>query len=88
MIDAYVSSGRDSVVGLATVYGPEAPGIEFRRRRDIPVCPDRPEVHPASFTMGTGPFPGGEGLKRCAGHTHLWFGAIIPPPLSACICMA
>jgi len=44
--------GRDSSVGIATRYGLEGPGVDFTSP------PDRPEAHPAAYTMGTGSFPG------------------------------
>ena len=37
--------GRDSSVGIATYYGPEDPGIEFRWRRNFP-HPSRPVLEP------------------------------------------
>jgi hypothetical protein len=45
----------DSIVGVATRYGLGDPGIESpgRARFPAPVQADR-EVHPASYTMGTG----------------------------------
>jgi len=51
--------GRDSSVGVATGYGLDGPGIEFRWGRDFssPVQ-SGPGVHPASCTVGTGSFPG------------------------------
>jgi hypothetical protein len=51
--------GQDSVVGIATRYGLDGPGIEFRWGRDFPY-PSRPALgaYPASCTMGL--FPGGE----------------------------
>ena len=47
-----------SVVGIATRYGLDGPGIECRweARFSAPVQTD-PGVHPASYTMGTGYFP-------------------------------
>jgi hypothetical protein len=36
---------RDSVVGLATRYGLDDPGIESRWRRDLRTRPDRPWGH-------------------------------------------
>ena len=51
--------GPGSVVGIATGYGLDGPGIESRRgaRFSAPVqtCPG---AHPASCTMGTESFPG------------------------------
>ena len=52
--------GRDSVVGIATCYGLDGPGIESRwggARFSAPVQTG-PEDHPASYTMDTGSFPG------------------------------
>jgi hypothetical protein len=52
-------SGPGSVVGIATGYGLDCPGIEFRwgARFPAPVYTG-PGAHPASCTMGTGSFPG------------------------------
>ena len=51
--------GSGSVVGIATCYGLDGPGIESRwgARFSSPVQTD-PGAHPASCTMGTGSFPG------------------------------
>jgi hypothetical protein len=51
--------GPGSVVGIATGYGLDCPGIESRWARNFssPVQTD-PGAHPASCTMGTGSFPG------------------------------
>ena len=50
---------RDSSVGKATRYGLDGPGIESRggARFSAPVQTG-PGAHPASYTMGTGSFPG------------------------------
>jgi len=55
-------SGPCSVVGIATSYGLDGPGIESRwgARFSAPVQTG-PGAHPASCTMGTGSFPGGKG---------------------------
>jgi len=55
----FVSSGPGSVVGIATAYGLDGPGIECRwgARFSTPVQTD-PEIRPASCVMGTGSFPG------------------------------
>jgi hypothetical protein len=45
------SVGRDSSVGIPTRYGLDG---ESRWGRDFP----QPGAHPASYTMGTGSFPG------------------------------
>jgi len=67
--------GRDSVVGIATRYGMNGPGIESRwgARFSAPVLTD-PGTHPASYTMGAGSFPGVKRPGRGVDH---------PPPCSA-----
>ena len=51
--------GPGSVVGIATGYGLDGPGIESQWgvRFSAPVQTG-PGAHPASCTMGTGSFPG------------------------------
>jgi len=51
--------GWDSLTGIATGYGLDGPGIESRlgARFSAPVQTGS-VTHPASFTMGTGSFPG------------------------------
>ena len=49
------SGVQDSSVGIATGYGLDGPGIEFRWGRDFPHL-SRPALGPG--TMGTGSFPG------------------------------
>jgi len=51
--------GRDSSVGTATRYGLDGPGIESRwgKRFSAPVQTGL-GANPASYTMGTGSFPG------------------------------
>jgi hypothetical protein len=67
--------GRDSVVGIATRYDLDGPGIESRwgARFSAPVQTG-PGACPASCTMGSGSFPG---VKRPGG------GVNHPPPSSA-----
>ena len=57
--------GRDSSVGIATRYGLDGPGIgcQWGARFSGPVQTG-PGAHPASYTMGTGSFPG---VKRPGG---------------------
>jgi len=51
--------GRDSSVGIATRYGLDGPGIESQWGRDFPHrVKTGPGARPASYTMGTGSFPG------------------------------
>jgi hypothetical protein len=64
--------GWDSAVGIATPYGLDGPGVESRWGEIFRTRPDLP--HPASYTMGTGSFPGGKAAGAWADH---------PPPSSA-----
>ena len=54
-----ISSEPGSVVGIATGYGLDGPGIEPRggARFSVPVQTG-PKAHTPSCTMGTGSFPG------------------------------
>jgi hypothetical protein len=61
----YIWVDRDSSVGIANRYGLDGPGIESRWG---------PGAHPASYTMGTGSFPGVKRPGRDVDH---------PPPSSA-----
>ena len=56
--DVETCCGPGSVVGIATGYGLDGPGIEFRWRArfSAPVQTD-PGAHPASCTVGTRSFP-------------------------------
>jgi hypothetical protein len=67
--------GRDSSVGIVTRYGPDGPGIESRRGATY-FAPFQAGLgsHPASYTMGTGSFPGVKRPGRGVDH---------PPPSSA-----
>jgi hypothetical protein len=67
--------GRDSVVGIATRYELDGPGIESRWGRwfSAPVQTGR-GAYPASCTMGTESFPGVKRPGRGVDH---------PPPSSA-----
>ena len=53
------SEGRHGVVGIATRYGKDGPGIEARWEASFstPVQTDT-GAQPASYTMDTGYFPG------------------------------
>jgi hypothetical protein len=66
----------DSVVGIATRYRLDFPGIESRwgTRFSAPLYLSAPGAYPASYTLGTGCFPG---LKRPG------LGVVLPPPSSA-----
>jgi len=58
--------GPGSVVGIATGYGVDGPGIESRWGRDFPPVQAGPGAHAASCTMVTGSLPGvksGRGVK-------------------------
>ena len=79
--------GRDSSVGIATRYGLDGPGIGSRwgARFSAPFqtgC----EVHPVSYTMGTGSFPGvkrpGRGVDHLAPRLKEEYSYTSTPPLS------
>ena len=54
-----LTRGRDSSVGIATRYGLDGPGIESRCGvRFSASVQTGPGAHPASYTVGTGSFPG------------------------------
>ena len=67
----YLSVGRESVVSLATCYRLDGPGIEFRWgvRFSAPVQTSH-GAHPASYTMGTGSFPGVKRPGRSIDHQY------------------
>jgi hypothetical protein len=60
---------QDSSVGIATCYGLDVPGIESQwgMRFSAPVQTG-PGAHSASYTMGTGSFPGVKQPGRGIGH--------------------
>jgi hypothetical protein len=62
-------SGRGSSVGIATGYGQDGPGIEFRwGARFFVHVQTGPGAHPAACTMGTGSFPWVKRPARGADH--------------------
>ena len=67
--------GRDSSVGIATGYGLDGPGIEYRWGRDFP-HPSRPSLRPTQPSMQWVP-----GL--CRGGKRPRRGVDHPPPSSA-----
>jgi hypothetical protein len=80
--------GPGSSVGIATDYGLDGPGI--KSQRDFPPIQTGPGAHPASFTMGTGSYPGvkcGWGVLLTTHHLlapRSWKSRAIPlPPLWA-----
>jgi hypothetical protein len=67
--------GRDSAVDIATHYGLDGPAIESRwGARFSPPVQTGLQAHPASYTTGTGSFPGVKLPGR---------GVDNPPPSSA-----
>ena len=73
--------GRDRVVGIATRYGLDGPGIDTRGGRHSVPVQTGPGAYPASCTMGTGSFPGVKRPGRvtnhpppskCRGHERVW----------------
>ena len=65
--------GRDIPVGIATCYGLDGPEIECRwGARFSSPAQTYPVVHPASYTKGTGSFPGVKRPGRGIDHSpHL-----------------
>jgi len=61
--------GRDRAVGIVTRYGLDGPVIESRlgAKYSAPVQTG-PGAHPATYTMGTGSFPGLKRPVRYVGH--------------------
>jgi len=79
------SPGRS--VGIATDYGLDGPGIESRWGWNFPPVQTGPGAHPASCTIGTGPFPGVNCGRSVLLTTHpllaprSWKSRAIPLPL-------
>jgi hypothetical protein len=66
----YINVGRDSVVGIATRYGLEGPGIESRWGRDFPHL-SRPALGPTQPpVIGYRVFPEGKGGRGVMLTTH------------------
>jgi hypothetical protein len=65
-----VGEGRDSVVRIATRYGPDGSGFESLGGEIFPIRPDRTRVHPASCTKGTGSLSRRESGLGVALKTH------------------
>jgi DNA-binding sugar fermentation-stimulating protein len=63
--------GRDSSVGIATRYRLDGPGIETRwEARFSATVQVGSGAHLASYTMGTGSFPGVKRPGRGVKHSH------------------
>jgi hypothetical protein len=66
------AGGRDSSVGIETVYELKGLGILSRcGGRFFAHVQTGPEAHPASCTMGTGSFPGVKRPSRGVDYPHL-----------------
>jgi len=61
-VKVQVSRGPGSVVGIATAYGLDGPGIEFRWGEIFRTSPDRPWGPPSLLYSGYRVFPGGKVL--------------------------
>jgi len=53
------------LVGIATDYGLDGPGIESQWGLDFPPVQTGPGTHPASCKMGAWSFPGVEAAEAC-----------------------
>ena len=60
--DVKTGSGPGSVVGIATAYGLDGPGIESRWDEIFRTSPDRPWDPPSLLYNGYRVFPGGKVL--------------------------
>ena len=64
-----VTRGPGCSVGIATTYGLDGPGIESRwGARFSATVQTVPGAYPASYTMGTGSFPGVKRSERGVDH--------------------
>jgi len=64
VLSTEVVCGPASVIGIATGYGLDGPGIESRWERDFRTCPDRPWGPPSLLYNGYRVFPGGKERPR------------------------
>jgi hypothetical protein len=65
-----INRGAGSSVGVATGYGLDGPGIEYRGDEIFRTCSDRPWGPPSLLYTGYRVFPGGKlGLVRAADHS-------------------
>jgi hypothetical protein len=64
------SKSYHSAVSIATRYGLEGPGIESRWCKIFRTLQTDPGVHPTSYTMGTGSFPGVRRPWHGVDHPH------------------
>ena len=60
--ESSMMSGPGSVVGIATAYGLDGPGIESRWGEIFCICPDWPWGQPSLLYNGYRVFPGGKVL--------------------------
>jgi hypothetical protein len=67
---SFSSGSRDSVVGIATCYGLEGPGIESRWGEIFRTYPDRLRGPPNFLYNGYRVFPGGKGGRGVMLTTH------------------
>jgi hypothetical protein len=88
MVDILIYCGPGSSVGIASDYGLNGSGIEFRWARDFSHVQTGPGAHPASCTMDTGSFPGVKCGRGVLLTTHpllvprSWKSRAIPVPPS------
>ena len=73
----HLARWRDSSVGIATRYGLDGQGIESRWEARFPApVQTGPGAHPASYTTGTGSFPGVKRPGRGVDHPPLSSGEV------------
>jgi hypothetical protein len=68
--DAYLKGSRDSIVGIATRYRLEGPGIESRWDEIFRTYSDRLRGPPSLLYDGSRVFPGGKGDRGVMLTTH------------------
>ena len=67
----YLNVGRNNSVGTATRYGLDGPGDRILVGASVSAPVQiRSEAHPASYTKGTGSFPGIKRPRRGVDHPH------------------
>jgi hypothetical protein len=67
----YLQHGPGSSVGIATRYGLDSPGIEYRWGAQISApVQTGPGAHPASYTTDIGSFPGVKRPGRGVNHPN------------------
>jgi hypothetical protein len=70
LLNTYIDRSRDTIVGIATRYGLEGPGIESQWGEIFRTYPDRLRGPPSLLYNGYGVFPGRKGGRGVMLTTH------------------